>query len=166
MKPSFVILAIAPGKREIGIAVFRGFELCHFSITEIKRGIPKHRLKDECAALAQKLIYMFGPGALVFRAISGYQESSLRLKPILKAFRVQAGKQRVPLVEITLAQVRTTLCPKDKPTQKIAFQNLCELYPGLRQYLDRPSAWQNQYYTVLLSAVAIGFVYLKLNAST
>lgn len=166
MKHSFTILAVAPGRREIGIATFRGHELSYFALKRIGNKGSDKLLKMECGALMQEFVTAFNPRVVVVRAISGYQKTSTRLEPILNAIRLQARRNRIPVVDVSLAQVKLTLCHTERPTQGQAFRNLADIYPETRQFLDRPSMWQRRYYEPLLSAVAVGVVHLKTNSES
>ena len=161
MKHSFIILAIAPGRREIGTATFRGLELFHFGLKSIKNGSTDKPLKDERCRLVRELFIEHKPTVVVIRTPSRYQISSTRIIPVLQAIERQAGLDHVPVVGISLEEVKDALCGGGKPTQKNAFRNLAEIYPALRQFLDRPSSWQNRYYNRLLSAASAGTTYLK-----
>jgi hemoglobin-like flavoprotein len=67
----------------------------------------------------------------------------------------------LPLIEITLEQIKTELCKNENQTQKKSFESLLIEYPELRRFWNRPNKWQNDYYSFLFSAVAVGAVFLK-----
>ncbi len=161
MKSASIILAIAPGKREFGIAVFSGRELIYFAIRTVSRRHSDELQKEEIIELLKELFTCFNPQLVALKAISKYQQTSVSLKGIVKLIKRRAKAEQVPAIEISHKQVKSFFEDAEKRTQKNAFQMLVLLYPELRQFFSRPNRWQNDYYRNLLSAVSVGFVCLK-----
>jgi RNase H-fold protein (predicted Holliday junction resolvase) len=156
-----VILAIAPGKRELGVAVFSGFELVYVSVKTIKQRKSKEILLEEITDILQKLFQSFSIDIVVIKAISQYQKLSPDLERIVELIKFESGQRGLQVVDVMLEQVKFVLCKSEKPAQKNAFKTLLTSYPELERYWNRPSKWQNDYYAFLFSAVAVGAVYLK-----
>lgn len=158
---SKTILAIAPGKREFGIAVFNGIELAHFSLRTVKSKRSKKLLKTEIVEMMQECITTFQPQVIAIKTISQYQQKSMILKSILRIVERQAEACKIPWIGISTNQVKAMLSNDEKSTQRKAFENLTIFYPELRQFTDRPNKWQNEYYHNLFSAVSVGLVVLR-----
>jgi RNase H-fold protein (predicted Holliday junction resolvase) len=156
-----IILAIAPGSREFGVAVFSERELIYFAVRTLPRGRSAALQKEEVSELLLELFANFKPQLVVLRAVSKYQQTSVALREIVKFVKRQAKAREIPVTEISLEQVKSFFQDAGKDTQKRAFQTLANLYPELRQFSSRPSKWQSDYYHNLLSAVLIGVVCLK-----
>jgi RNase H-fold protein (predicted Holliday junction resolvase) len=156
-----IILAIAPGKRELGVAVFCGFDLIYVSVKTIKHRKSKELLLEEITGILQKLFQSFLIDIVVIKAASQYQKLSPDLEKIVERIKSESQQRGLQVVEIMLEQIKSALCKSEKPTQKNAFKTLLTSYPELKRYWNRPSKWQNDYYAFLFSAVAVGAVYLN-----
>lgn len=155
------ILTIAPGKRELGIAVFNGADLVYASVKTIKHRKSRKYLLDEIAGIIKKLLESFRVKVVVTKAISQYQKLSADLKRVVRRIKFESRRVGLPVVEIKLDQIKSVLCKSEKTTEKKAFETLLESYPELKKYWNRPNKWQKDYYAFLFSAVAVGAVYLE-----
>lgn len=158
MNSSQVILAIAPGNRELGIAVFVGIELMYYSVKTLN---PKNQLPMQVSGLLRKFFRWFTPQIVVLKSINQYQKLSNNLEFVVSQVKLEAKQTDLPVVEITFEQIKRELCHGSKATQKKAFKNLLINYPELKRFWNRPNKWQNDYYAFLFSAVAVGEVYLR-----
>lgn len=158
---SYVTLALAPGKREIGLAVFTGEELTFVSVKTIRHRKSKRPFFKEINSMMQKLFSNFPIEVVVMKAISKYQRLSPDLESIVARIKHESSLKNLPVKQITLDQIKSAFGEGEKATEKKAFELLVEKYPDLIRYWNRSSKWQNDYYAFLFSAVAVGVVYLK-----
>ncbi|HSK71221.1 MAG TPA: hypothetical protein VK892_05970 [Pyrinomonadaceae bacterium] len=156
-----VILAIAPGKRELGIAVFAGADLVYVSVKTIRQRKSRRGLLKEINGILQKLFESFAVKTVVIKSISQYQKRSPDLEKIAGWIKSGSVKNNLETEEVTLEQIKFVLGNSKTPTEKKAFETLLATYPQLERYWNRPNKWQNDYYAFLFSAVAAGAVYLK-----
>jgi hypothetical protein len=155
------ILAIAPGKREIGVAVFDGSDLIYASVKTLRNRASTPALLKEITSVLQKVFDGFPIRIVVIKEISPYQRLSADIEIITRHIKYELSKNGFEVAEITLDQIKSVLCGNKKATEKKAFQSLLSSYPELEKYWNRPNKWQNDYYAFLFSAVAVGAVYLK-----
>lgn len=155
-----VVLAIAPGTREFGVAIFHGFELVYFAVRNFRRELTAKHINREIPNLLKELCQPRKPQILALKEINQYQRASSKLLSIVGCIKQQAYSNEIPVVEISLAQIKGLLGDGKKPTQAKVFQKVAALYPELRQYRNRPSRWQSEYYACIFSAVAVGLVCL------
>lgn len=156
-----VILAIAPGKRELGIAVFIGFDLVYASVKTIRRRRSEENTLEEISGLLKKLFEKFAIEIVVTKAISQYQKLSPDLVRFADRIKLESAKKKLDVAEVSLEAIKLMLCNEEKATEKKAFETLLSTYPELERYWNRPNKWQNDYYAFMFSAVAVGAVYLK-----
>jgi RNase H-fold protein (predicted Holliday junction resolvase) len=156
-----VILAIAPGKRELGIAVFVGADLVYSSVRTTRHRKSRKLLLREIAAILHQLFEDFSITIVVIKVITQYQKLSPDLKKIVERIKFESDRKGLPVIGITLEQIKSAICKDEKATEKKAFETLLADYPQLEKYWNRPNKWQNDYYAFLFSAVAVGAVYLK-----
>lgn len=157
-----VILAIAPGKRELGIAIFIGADLIYGSVKTIRHRKSTGSLLKEINGILQKVFENFSINIVVAKTISQYQKLSPDLERIVESIKFESAKKDLRVIEITIDQIKSALCKSEKPTEKKAFKALLVAYPELKKYWNRPNKWQNDYYAFLFAAVAVGVVYLKI----
>lgn len=158
---SQIILAIAPGSRRLGIAIFSDCELIYFAVKTVSRNHSAALQKEEITELLAELFACFKPHFVALKAVNQYQQTSIVLKEIIKLLKRQTKARRVPISEISLEQIRSFAGNTEKQTQMKTFQTLTTLYPELRQFAGRPNRWQNEYYRNLFSAVSVGAICLK-----
>lgn len=156
-----VILAIAPGKRELGVAVFVADDLVYVSVKTIRHRKSRKLLLGEITDILEKLFEGFPIKIVVTKSITQYQKLSPDLERIVKRIKIESDRKGLQVIGITLEQIKSVLCKDEKATEKKAFESLLTEYPQLENYWDRPNKWQNDYYAFLFSAVAVGAVYLK-----
>lgn len=155
------ILAIAPGKRELGVAVFSGFDLIYVSVKTIRCQESKECSIEKMNGILQKLFKEFSIDIIVTKAISQYQKLSPDLERIVECIKSGANQKELPVIDVSVEQINAELCRSGSSTEKKAFKKLVASYPELKRYWNRPNKWQNDYYAFLFSAVAVGAVYLN-----
>jgi hypothetical protein len=154
-------LALAPGRREFGIAVFNGAELMFFALREFKRRQSERLLKRKIARIVSELIEMYAPSAIAVKAISEYQSRSDVLHPFVRMIKRNARKRNIPYKEVSIHEIRSKLCRGERPTLKQSFHALTVIYPDISPFWNRSTKWQVDYYHNLFLAVAAGFVCLN-----
>src|SRR6266404_4918357 len=102
---SRVVLAIAPGKRECGVAVFGGTELLYFSIKSFQGRHSDKLLKDEIGQMIQELAERFKPDIIVVREISRYQKTSTMLTRVVNVIKRKARANQIRTIDVSLDQV-------------------------------------------------------------
>jgi RNase H-fold protein (predicted Holliday junction resolvase) len=161
MNSSPIILAIAPGTRECGIALFNGTKLTYFSVKTLKHQNTNQDLPNQVSELIKNLLLWFSPQVVVIKSINQYQGLSVHLNKIVSHIKAEAKIHRVETIEITSEQIKYLIPNGNKLKQKKAFELIVEYYPELKRFWNRPNKWQNDYYAFLFSAVAVGLVFLK-----
>lgn len=156
-----LILAIAPGKRELGIAVFVERDLVYVSVKTIRQRKSRRGLLKEITGILQRLFQSFAVKTVVIKSISQYQKRSPDLEKIAEWIKAESVKNNLETEEVTLEQIKFVLGNSHTSTEKKAFEAMLATYPELKRYWNRPNKWQNDYYAFLFSAVAAGVVYLK-----
>lgn len=157
----YVILAIAPGRRELGVAVFADADLIYSSVKTIRHRKSNDFPLEETTRILETLCRAFSIKTVVVKTISQYQKLSPGLERVAECIEVQSARKGLEVRKITLEEIKRVLCASQNATEKKAFEMLLASYPELRRYWNRPNKWQRDYYAFLFSAVAVGMVYLK-----
>lgn len=156
-----IVLAVAPGRREFGVAVFADKDLIYFSVKTVKNQKANKNSFNEITEILQSLFKSFSVKIIIIKAISQYQKLSPELEKIVARIKIESEQKGLLIIEITLEQIKLALCKNERLTEKQAFKTLLISYPELKRYWNRPNKWQNDYYAFLFSAVAVGAVYLE-----
>ncbi len=154
------VLAISLGKKCFGIAVFTGAELTHFSRQALGRGTVRTLLRTQLTSIFRQMFTSFSPQVIVVRAPSQYQKSSTTVAPTTRVIEREAKHRQIPVISISLAEIKARLCADKPATQAKAFLHLARRYPELRPLLIKTSKWQQKYHRPVLAAVSAGAAYL------
>jgi hypothetical protein len=155
------LLALAPGKREFGVAVFNGIDLTYYSLKVLRKGSSDRIVARQTGKLMEDLIETFDPRIIAMKSISQYQRTSLALQIISRVVRREAQTYSLPLFEISLAEVSSLVTGPATVTKRKVSAYLAEIYPELLQFMNRPSKSQTEYYNNLFMAVSVGLVCLR-----
>lgn len=159
------ILAVAPGTRHFGAAVFRNGELRHFAVnplgklSETGRLANHESLSDSVARMLKPLQQKFEPTVLVLKELNRQQLKSANLKSVFDAFRAEAKQAGIETTTISFETVKKLFCSDRKLTKAKVFEKLSSFFPELAQFCNHPSRWQRKYYTPMLLAAAAGFTF-------
>jgi Holliday junction resolvasome RuvABC endonuclease subunit len=157
-----IVIAVVPGTRSLGVAVFKGLELTYYGVKEAS----KHRLKHtphsrsrEAVRTVEQVIHKYQPGHFVTLSPHSFQRLSTKLPTITKEVARAARRFRLTLHEYQRAEIRKQLCPSGKATRQAVAAHLSLLYPELARYMKGVSLWQRLYYARMFDAVAVGYAH-------
>lgn len=159
IKPT-TIVAVVPGTRALGVAVFKGLDLVYYGVKEAS----KHRLKHtpysrarEAVRAIEQVIQKYQPNHFVTLNPHAFQRLSDKLPVITKEIRRCSRHLRLTFHEYQRAEIRHRLCPGSKATRQAAAEHLSVLYPELSRHMQGVSLWQRLYYARMFDAVAAGY---------
>ncbi len=152
------ILALRPGRREMGVAVLEGAELAFWGIAGF-RAYGRGQLLTAVETRLQDLVQTYQPIVL---AIEQPTRSRLLASPMLAAVIDQIGTAAVDmdlqLLTYCPGTVRKRLCGSRWVTRQVLAGRIVELYPHLARYQDSSSLWQETYWMPMFAAVAVALV--------
>lgn len=163
---SAIVIAVVPGTRSLGIAVFKDVELIYYAIKEAS----KHRLRHtpysrarKATRVVEQVIHKYQPSHFVTLNLHAIQRLSTKLPIIAKEITRHARHFKLTLHTYERAEIRKRHCPEGRATRQAVAIHLSTLYPELSRYVKEVSLWQRLYYTRMLDAVATGYIHaLKL----
>lgn len=156
------LLAIDPGTREIGVAVFDGAGLCYYGVKTIKRRrLPPRVLLAEITRYVAALIQAYRPQALAIERTFLIQKSAALLQVAAAEIKRTAKGQGLAVYEYAPAEVRRALCQSKKATKRATARRIAERFPELARYLEQQTRWGELYWANMLDAVAVGLVCLN-----
>lgn len=160
-KPS-IIIAVVPGTRTLGVAVFKGLELIYYGIKEAS----KHRLQHtphsrarEAVRSIEQVVHKYQPDHCVTLSSHPFQCLSDKLPVIAEEIRRSARNLQLRFYEYQRTELRNQLCPGARATRQAVAAHLSVLYPELARYVRGVSVWQRLYYARMFDAVAAGYAF-------
>ena len=155
------ILAIRPGRREMGIAVLEGYELLFWGVMGF-RNISGQELLGTVERRLHSLIDIYHVDML---AVEQPTAARLKASPMLGTIGA-----RVTTVALTASldyyplnakNVRRRLCGSPTITRRTMAEHIISLYPHLTRYHHCTSQWQQLYWMPMFVAISVGLVCLQ-----
>lgn len=157
-----IVIAVAPGTRTLGVAVFKGLELVYYGIKEAS----KHRLQHtphsrarEAVRSIEQVIHKYQPDHFVTLSPHPFQCLSDKLPVIAKEIRRSASNLKLRFYEYQKTELRNQLSPGTRATRQAVAAHLAVLYPELSRHVRGVSVWQRLYYARMFDAVAAGYIF-------
>ena len=152
------ILAVDPGTRELGVAVFKNQELIFYHVkTATNRKSPLAAL-EIIAAYIRNLVKKYYPTVLAVEKMFITQKNSALLVVAAEQIKAVAKEANLPVYEYAPTSIRKRLCRSGRATKREAARILTLKYPELKRYYLRTAKWERDYYANLFDAVAVGVV--------
>lgn len=155
-----IVIAVVPGTRTLGVAVFKGLELVYYGIKEASKDRLKHtphsRAREAVHSIEQ-VIHKYQPDHFVTLSPHPFQCLSDKLPVIIEEIRRSAHHLRLRFYEYQRTELRNQLCPSTRATRQAVAAHLAVLYPELSRYVRGVSVWQRRYYARMFDAVAAGY---------
>lgn len=155
------ILAIDPGTKEIGVAVFSGAGLCYYAVKTIKRRRPPQVLLAEISSYVIRLIQGYRPQTLVIEKTFLIQKSAALLNVAATEMKQTARQHGLAVCEYAPVEVRRAICQSENATKRETALRIVKRFPELAHYLNQPTRWGELYWANVFDAVAVGWVYLS-----
>ena len=152
------ILALRPGRREMGVAVFEGNESVFWGVSGFRER-DQEALLDAVERRVKTLVQQYQPEVL---AIEQPSKVRLRMSPMLEMItgRVStvAAEAGLRFLALDALVVREKLCGSSKATRAQMAERIVEQYPHLGRYVQGVSYSQRDYWRPMFSAVGVGIV--------
>lgn len=150
------ILAINPGSRYLGIAVFRGPELLDWGVKIVGSRTPVEKRVAIRGILAD-FVEQYRPNILAIKKLHG-SRSSRCLNEIVRQIEAVCSQRRIKIRRYAIGEIKELLCPNRKINKRALAGILAHKYPALLYDLERESKNQNPYRVRMFEAVALAAV--------
>lgn len=150
------ILAINPGIRYLGIALFEQLDLREWAVKYIRGSTSREKLK-KAKAVVGVLLDRYEPDILVLKQLHP-SRSSANLNRLVGAIKQAAKLRRIKLRQYSIKQVKAFYWPKRRTNKKKLADTLASRYPALAHDLARELANKHPYYIRMFEAVALGAI--------
>ena len=152
----YKILAINPGSRYIGVAVFYGNALQDWQIKNVP-GRPEKQKLAKAKDIVIRLIERHEPDMIVLKKLHS-SRTSIHLKRIANLIEKLAYQRKIEIRSYSIKQVKDFVL-SSKPKNKVRLAEvLANRYPDLMHEFKKEILSKNHYHIRMFEAVALGAV--------
>jgi Holliday junction resolvasome RuvABC endonuclease subunit len=155
------ILAINPGSRYVGLAVFYGSDLRDWMV----RSLAGNSLEEKSVAyvsLLSGLIEKHGISVLVIKALHPAR-SSKTLRHLVQQAKKMCRAKHLSVSEFSINDLKRAITPNERSNKRRLMEEMATRYPFLYPKLERQSKSRNPYLVRMFEAVALGVAHLNDN---
>jgi hypothetical protein len=149
-----ILLAVNPGTRYLGVALFRRTCLIEWRVKVVKAGGPDEK-SAHVATILSTLIEQYQPNILVLKKPHPRRSSVLLDRLTLDITRLGA-RHELRVYSFTTASVAHLLSPERPASMRALAQHIATEYPMLKQELDAERVARHAYHMRMFEAVGLG----------
>jgi Holliday junction resolvasome RuvABC endonuclease subunit len=153
---SVTILAINPGTKYIGIAIFQASDLVYWGIRVLKGKWSDTKMRNTETSL-QKLIDRYHINLLVLKKLHA-SRSSGNLNCLVRLIARIAKKKRIKFCLYSLGDIKKSLAVGMKANKMVIAGIVTARYPFLIHELEREKKHKHPYFVRMFEAIAAGIL--------
>ena len=147
-------LALNPGSRYVGIAVFHGLELVDWAVRSVREKSPNEKL-DHLKSILSELSETHGINCLAMKALHPARSSDY-LWQLTTSLKEWARDEHHVIREYTIKEVETFLLPSGRLNKRLLMEGVAAIHPFLFPELEGEKQNRNPYLVRMFEAVALG----------
>ena len=150
------ILAINPGSRYLGFAVFYGTDLREWRVRAMRQDSFQEKVKD-VRALMSEIVSRYGVNTLATKKLDPFR-SSKELQNLITRIK-DAGKAiGLKVSEYSISEVKSHFFPRVRANKRQLMEDVVSRYPFLFHELERAQNGKHPYFIRMFEAIAVGVV--------
>ena len=153
---SLTILAVNPGTKHLGLAVFEASDLVYWAIRVLKGKWSGKKLADSETVL-ETLIDHYDVGMLVLKKLDSSRTSG-NLDCLVRSIIKLAKKKGIRLCFYTIGDIKKCLAVGMKTNKMVLAGIVTARYPFLAHELEREKRHKHPYFVRMFEAIAAGVV--------
>jgi len=154
------VLAIDPGTKEMGVAVFHGESLEYFGVKTINRKKTSVDRLNLAMKIVIDMIRLHRPQVLVMEKSFFYKtKRSSVLNVLTSEIRKYAFNKGMRLSGYAPTAVKKLISGSGKANKAEVARNVVKYYPELKRYLHFREDWRIKYWQNMFDAVALGIMF-------
>jgi Holliday junction resolvasome RuvABC endonuclease subunit len=158
---NFRLLAIDPGIRGMGIAVFEGNKLIYHAVEMLEGNSTQEILRNGRKSIL-RLIVDFRPQTIVIEKPYFLNNKYSLLSNLARHIKKAANRTGIEFTEIAASTVKKFLTGNAQASKdEVCKAVLCQ-FPELKAYRTRERKWKARYHQNRFDAVAVGMTFLKI----
>lgn len=150
------ILAINPGSRYIGVAVFESPELKDWRIKIIKGKWSKEK-SQKIKILVRSLVEQYQPDVLAIKQLH-LSRSSAKLNRLVSQIRQFSKRKGLRIYQYSIKDLKDFFSPEGRISKKQLAGIVASKYPALLHEFIKEKTNKNPYHIRMFEAVALGAV--------
>jgi len=150
------ILAVNPGTRYLGIAVFKGPELLDWRVKVVKGKWSKEKLQ-KIMMLLYSFIERHEPNVLAIKKLHR-SRSSKNLNCLVNRIKQSSRRKGLKVYQYSIKDLEAFFFSEDKANKNKLVETLASKYPFLVHEFKKENANKNSYHIRVFEAVALGAV--------
>ena len=156
------IIAIDPGTRYWGVAIFQGRDLVVPMVkTFTEKGSVQHRSKVAKMTFLS-LFDKYVPDILVIeKPFPFWSKQSKFLNGIIEAIKDSAENQGMKVREYSPKTARKAVCNNENAGKREAAEKICSMYSELKGYLNQDTRGKDNYWGYMFESMGLVVCYLK-----
>ena len=147
-------LALNPGSRYVGIAVFHGLELVDWAVRSVREKSPQEKL-ERLRSILSEIWETHGINCLVIKSLH-QARSSEYLSQLTSTLKEWARENHHAVREYTIKEVETFLLPSGRLNKHLLMEGVAAIHPFLFPELEDERQNRNPYLVRMFEAVALG----------
>jgi Holliday junction resolvasome RuvABC endonuclease subunit len=156
------IMAIDPGTRYQGIAVFWGNRIIASMVKILEDKGPCGKRLKEVDKLFVSLIEDHAPDVLVIeKPLPCWTSQSRFLEAIIEEIKLLARKERIRVREFSPMAVRKIVCNNVDANKKDVAETVASIHTELKTKLNQNNILKEKYWGHVFDAAGLGLAYLK-----
>jgi len=149
------ILAIDPGTREMGVAVFEGKQLVYYGVKTVRGRRSPAEVLRRIQEITASLITRYRPSCLAIEKMFLVQKSASLLVVAAEEIKATGRQHGLEIYEYAPTFVRKLICNSGRATKEQTAKVVTRRFPELRPYLEQKTKWEALYYANMFDAVAL-----------
>jgi len=156
-----IILALNPGSRYLGFAVFDGYELIDWGIKTINGKTVDSR-KSNLKQIFMMMLEKYGLAHVVIKKLHSSRCSPC-LKQLVRYLKYLARKNKIKISQYPLGEVESffIVSEEEKKNKQLLARMVVHQYPYLQPEFEKEKTNKNSYHLRMFEAVALGVVLLN-----
>jgi hypothetical protein len=150
------ILAINPGSRYLGFAVFYGPDLREWKIHVMRQGSFREKVRD-LRSLISDIAARYGVNTLATKKLESFR-SSKELRNLTKEINAAGKSIGLKIREFSIDEVKGAFFPSMRANKRELMEDVVARYPFLFHELDRARKGKHPYFVRMFEAIAVGVV--------
>ena len=154
LKKSLRTLAINPGTRYVGVAVFQDWDLLDWRIKLLDGKWSKEKI-DKILKMVGEDIELYHINSIAVKKLHP-SRSSQNLRLLVSRIKGLAKRKRIKVYEYSIKELEDIFLNDKRHNKKALAEKMVADYPFLIHELERENSHKNPYHLRMFEAVALG----------
>ena len=156
------ILAIDPGTRHMGVALFENGYPVHAGVKTIKKYKSPHETLRDCRKVVLSLIDDFRPQAIVVeKTFFANNRNSSLLNVLGDEIKAIGKRKKIQVLGYAPSTVKKAVCGHGRASKEEVARVIVAKYPELKVYLTQDRKWKEKFHQNMFDAVALAVLATK-----